>query len=163
MNSLRIKYIPVILIFLLTHSAGIAQKVNVQVIKTAKAGLAEWQILDGQYRQVVSGIDFFREDTISFSLETGNRYLLQVSILEIYQDNAPPVPAGDALVCGGVVSGTYSIEPQPGVSEYEWQLYPEGASVIAGNSESADVTWNSKYFGEATVKLRITIDNELSE
>ena len=441
MNSLRIKYIPVILFFLMTHLAGIAQKVNVQVIKTAKAGLAEWQILDGQYRQVVSGNDFFREDTISFSLEAGNRYLLQVSILEIYQDNAalcslwlngaplllvntdagigdhfypfftgvrtegdkiiggtdaniaefpwqvyytsgsylcggtvisanwvmtaahctknkdgsnipvsemlvkagatnpfdrnqgeeyrvsevivhesfnrqtlsndiallrlsvpidvqnaepiklvtdadkeegatdpgviswvtgwgltkvspevfpvnlqkvqmpivsnaqasivwgvipsnilmagyrdgnkdacngdsggpmvvqvsgeyrlagitswgsencntysgftevsafgtwirtktgiteyaPPVPSGDALVCGGVVSGTYSIEPQPGVSEYEWQLYPEGAGVIAGNSESADVTWNSKYFGEATVKLRVTIDNKLSE
>ena len=57
---------------------------SVQVIKGRKVALSEWQILDEQYHIVFSGNEHFRDDSVSFSLEANKRYLLQISVSEIY-------------------------------------------------------------------------------
>lgn len=75
----------------------------------------------------------------------------------------PPVPEGDVLVCEGVISSAYSVDPVAGATSYEWELYPGDAGTVSGTSENATVTWNLRFQGLATVKLRVTINGTLSE
>ena len=75
---------------------------------------------------------------------------------------APPVPAGDSIVCQGVATSLYNVAAIDGVTSYEWQLLPSGAGTILGNSEHASVTWNQGFTGAATVKLRVTKFNIVS-
>ncbi|MCE5347133.1 MAG: trypsin-like serine protease [Bacteroidales bacterium] len=74
----------------------------------------------------------------------------------------PPSPAGDTIVCQGAESSLYSIDEISGASVYEWQLSPDNAGVIAGNSENAVVSWNLSYTGPAVVKLRVTVNDTVS-
>lgn len=69
--------------FFLISFAGISQKVKVQVIKTEKTALSEWDILDEKYKIVFSGNEYFRYDSVTFSLEANKRYFLQISVNEI--------------------------------------------------------------------------------
>lgn len=78
-------------------------------------------------------------------------------------DYAPPDPAGDNLICYGTNFSSYSISSLPGVSEYQWELFPEEAGIISGTGPSAIVAWASGYLGAATVKLRVVIDGKFSE
>lgn len=61
-----------------------SQKVTVQVIKVEKAALSEWKILDEKYGEVFSGNEYFRNDSVTFTLEANKRYFLQISVSEIY-------------------------------------------------------------------------------
>ena len=75
----------------------------------------------------------------------------------------PPVPEGETLVCQGEVSTGYSAGNVPGASDYEWKLLPVNAGVISGNSANATVSWNTGFIGSATIALRVTINNTVSE
>jgi hypothetical protein len=75
----------------------------------------------------------------------------------------PPVPAGDTLVCQGEVSDQYSVSNIAGATVYEWSLSPASSGVVTGNSTKATVLWNSGFTGYATLLLRVTIDNIVSE
>mgnify|MGYP001791828258 CR=1 FL=1 len=65
-----------------------SQKVTVQVIKTEKTALSEWQILDEKYNIVFSGNEYFRADSVTFFLDANKRYFLQISVIEIYNHDS---------------------------------------------------------------------------
>ena len=79
------------------------------------------------------------------------------------EEFAPPVPRGDTLICQGVNFSYYSVSSVAGATEYQWELFPEEAGTIEGNSRTGTVIWNPEYLGAATVKLRVIINNRISE
>jgi hypothetical protein len=72
-------------------------------------------------------------------------------------------PAGDSIVCQGVVSGSYSIAPIPGSTAYQWVLLPAGAGVITGSGRKATVVWNKDFSGGSTIIVKATINNKISD
>jgi secreted trypsin-like serine protease len=81
----------------------------------------------------------------------------------ITKEITPPVPAGDTLVCAGVASGQYSVNPISNATAYEWKISPAEAGVVTWNNEIATVTWTSGFVGSATLTLRATINGVVSE
>jgi len=75
----------------------------------------------------------------------------------------PPSPVGDSLICQGIESSQYSVQPITGATAYEWDLLPANAGVITGNSQNASVLWNIGYTGSVNVILRVTINNKVSD
>jgi hypothetical protein len=75
----------------------------------------------------------------------------------------PPAPVGNSLICQGQVSGQYSISNITGATAYEWRIMPAEAGVVTWDSEDATVFWNTDYTGNATLIVRATIDNVVSE
>ena len=76
---------------------------------------------------------------------------------------APAVPVGNVIVCPGESSSLYTVASVSGASDYEWSLIPENAGSITQGSSTANVDWNPKYFGEVTLKVRVTRNGDLSE
>jgi len=72
-------------------------------------------------------------------------------------------PVGDSIICPGVQSSQYSIAAIPGATAYEWVLLPANAGVISGNARNASVLWSIGYTGRATLVLRATINNKISD
>jgi len=70
-------------ITLLISVSALSQKVEVQLTRTGNSSISEWQILDERLMQVVKEDDYPDEDTIGFSLESGKRYFLVISISRI--------------------------------------------------------------------------------
>jgi hypothetical protein len=81
----------------------------------------------------------------------------------IAQEYTPPAPLGDIIICQGTDSSAYSAHDISGATNYEWQLIPSGAGTIKGNDGNALVIWNLNYIGSATILLRVTINNIVSE
>ena len=79
------------------------------------------------------------------------------------EDYKPPSPSGDTIICQGIETSHYSVQKLPEASDYEWQLLPENSGIITGNSENATVSWNLNYTGPIIVRLRVTINDEISE
>jgi hypothetical protein len=75
----------------------------------------------------------------------------------------PSSPVGDSLICQGIESSQYSVQPIAGATAYEWNLLPANAGVITGNSQNASVLWNIAYTGTVSVILRVTINNKVSD
>jgi hypothetical protein len=82
--DLRMKKFFLICFLFLINFTLMAQKVSVEAIKTEKAALIQWQILDEQYHLVFSANEYLRNDSVNFGLEANKRYLLQISVDEIY-------------------------------------------------------------------------------
>jgi hypothetical protein len=78
-------------------------------------------------------------------------------------DFTPPAPVGDTLICQGVPFSLYSVSAVPAATAYSWQIFPSGAGIVSGNSESATITWDANYTGLTTVVLRVTINNKVSD
>jgi hypothetical protein len=81
----------------------------------------------------------------------------------IVPEYTPPAPSGDSIICQGTESSTYSAHDISGATNYEWQLIPSGAGSITDHEENAEVLWNLNYIGSATVLLRVTVNNIVSE
>jgi secreted trypsin-like serine protease len=81
----------------------------------------------------------------------------------IEKEYIPASPVGDTILCQGVDANQYSVAKVPGASVYEWKLLPAIAGSIYVNSEIATVIWDTSYTGSVTVKLRVTINNKVSE
>ncbi len=79
------------------------------------------------------------------------------------EEFTPPVPSGDTLICQGENFSYYSVSSVAGATEYQWELYPEEAGTMEGNSRTGTVRWDPEYLGAATVKLRVIINNRISE
>ncbi len=79
------------------------------------------------------------------------------------QEFTPPVPAGDTIICHGENFSYYSVSPVAGATEYQWELFPEEAGTIEGNSRTGTVVWDPEYLGPATIKLRVRINGTFSE
>jgi len=81
----------------------------------------------------------------------------------IVSDFRPSVPVGDNVVCQGEMTTAYSTSSVPTASDYHWELFPVQSGTISGNSETSTVIWNPNFTGSASVIIRVTIDNTLSE
>ncbi len=74
-------------LFILISVSAAGQKVTVKVIKDEKAAISEWQVLDDGYRLVFSGNEYYRSDSVIFSLDANKRYFLQISVSGILKSN----------------------------------------------------------------------------
>lgn len=64
------------------------------------------------------------------------------------------VPEGDVIVYLENTTATeYVTENIPSAASYNWQLYPQSAGTITGNSESITVNWNLEFDGEVWIKV----------
>ena len=81
------KFIFIFLLYIIPFSL-FSQKVTVQVIKVGNAAKSDWQILDEKYNVVFSGYEYFRNDSVTISLDAQKRYFLKITVSEIYDRNA---------------------------------------------------------------------------
>jgi hypothetical protein len=135
-----------------------AQKVSVKVINTLFSAKSEWQILDDQQNLVFSGNQFFRDDSVFFTLNPNSRYFFHVSVSEVYTSgtgiyslwiNEEPV----LLVLSDTEPGdkTYPFftgikKPETkitggtnaDISEFPWQVYFVSGDYFCGGSIISD-------------------------
>ncbi len=76
------KYLLFLILVLLSYSV-FSQKVTVKVFRNEVAAAAEWQILDENYIVVFSGNEYYRSDSVIFSLDANKRYFLHLSVTGI--------------------------------------------------------------------------------
>jgi secreted trypsin-like serine protease len=137
----------------------ISQKVSVKVISSKNIAISDWQIIDEKYIPVFSGSEYFREDSVFFSLEANKRYFMEVSVsdisdhdtsiyslfinnevvLRIKSDITPgdhffPFFTGIRQEQSKITGGTSA-----SIADYPWQVYYEsgeyncGGSIISGD------------------------------
>lgn len=159
MSYLRIKHVLLTTLLISFSLSGLSQKAEILVVIPEKSGITEWQILDGQYRLVISGNDFAGQDSVFFGLEEDSRFLLQVyvpdaakkdsslmtlhingePILSVKPEGEPgdrffPFFTGVKKELSKIIGGT-----DASIADFPWQVYYEsgdfmcGGSIIAGN------------------------------
>ena len=148
------------MIFILALSnSALSQKVDVQVINSKNIAVSDWRILDDSYIPVFAGSEFFGGDTVYFSLETGKRYFMEVSVSDIIEPdtsiyflliNSEPILRITSDITQGdhfypffaglrqdqtkITGGTSA-----SIADYPWQVfyksgdYTCGASIISGD------------------------------
>ena len=121
-----------------------SQKVPIQVIKSGNAALSEWQILDKQYRPVFPGSEYFKQDSVSFTLEANERYLLEISVSEIYE---PDTTLYSLRINGEPIMLIRSkIEPGDHFYPFFTGVKAEPTKIIGGtNANIADFPWQVYY------------------
>ncbi len=76
-----------------------------------------------------------------------------------YQPGIPVVPTGTDTLCVNTDSiTTYTTQQATNAWYYQWQLQPEEAGTITGDSLTAIVNWNPNYEGPALLKVRSSND-----
>ncbi len=65
----------------------------------------------------------------------------------------PETPVGDTVVCGDILSGSYSTQPVPNANYYIWELNPPGAGTVDGWGTEVTVNWTPEYAGDATLRV----------
>jgi hypothetical protein len=150
----------VVFIFLLSliQLSVFSQKVTVKVIKTENAAIAEWQILDEDYKIVFIGNDYYRSDSVILTLEANKRYFLTVSVSEIINndinfyklilndeplillntnmgtgDHSYPFFTGTRIEANKIVGGTNAL-----ISDFPWQIYYISGNYRCGGSIISD-------------------------
>jgi secreted trypsin-like serine protease len=73
------------------------------------------------------------------------------------------LPKGDSIVCKGVTSSQYTINPVPGATAYQWIMSPSTAGTITGNGKTASILWNSGYTGKVTLIVRATAYSKIED
>ncbi len=66
----------------------------------------------------------------------------------------PQIPAGESISCQGSENVIYSIVEIPRAESYEWQIEPENAGVVNGNSSTIEISWATDFTGVANIKVR---------
>jgi hypothetical protein len=79
------------------------------------------------------------------------------------QINKPADPVGDSIICEGVETSQYSVDPYSGATAYEWKILPEEAGTISWSSTSSSVIWNQSYFGPFNVIVRVIVNGNLTD
>jgi hypothetical protein len=147
----KILFIP--LLWLVQFSI-MAQKVSIELIKTENASASEWQVLDEHYRPVFSSYEYFRDDSVFFTLEANMRFFLQISVYEIYNADTSLY----SLLLNGEPIMLISSKIEPGdhfypfftgiktpevkitggtsadISDFPWQVYFESGIYTCGGS-----------------------------
>ena len=131
------------LLYLIPFSV-MSQKVTIQVIKTEKIAVSEWQILDEQYHPVFSGNEYSRDDSVSFTLEANERYSLQISVSEIYN---PDTSLYSLRVNGEPIMLINSkIDPGDHFYPFFTGVKATQAKIVGGtNADIADFPWQVYY------------------
>jgi len=119
--------------------------------------------VSGEYR--LAGITSWgSEDCDTYSAYTRiSAYESWIRTLTGITEFAPPIPIGAILICHGTAFSQYNTTPVAGATEYQWELFPGEAGTISGTGNSATAVWDPQYLGPATIKLRVKINNTLSE
>jgi Secreted trypsin-like serine protease len=132
----------IFILFLLCQLSfyGYSQKVNVCIMRAKDAGRSEWQILDGNYRQVIRQDEYPDADSVVFSLEAERRYYLQISISDIFR---PGVPLYSVLIDNEHIMDV-GAETEPG--DYFYSFFTgtrEAQTKIMGGTDAAisDFPW----------------------
>jgi hypothetical protein len=152
-------FIIITLLQLISFSA-MSQKVTVQVIKTGKTAISEWQVLDREFHPVFSSNEYFREDTVTFTLEANKSYLLQISVTRIYNPDTSLYTLGInhepiIYISSSIEPGDHfypfftGIKAEPtkitggmdaDIADFPWQVYYESGNFLCGGSIISD-TW----------------------
>ncbi len=131
-----------------------SQKINVQVVKEEKAALSSWNIFDENFELVFSGNDYVYSDSVTCTLEEGMRYILQISIYEIYNHDynlytlslnneaiiliKPEIGTGDHFFpfFTGIRQEEVKITggTNADIADFPWQVYFKSASYFCGGS-----------------------------
>lgn len=152
------KYFLFVSLLLLIAFPANAQKVTVQVIKTGKAANSGWQVMDKFLQPVVSGNDYFPEDTALFILEANKRYFLHISVIEIYNPDTSlyslringepilyirsktepgdyfyPFFTGVKALPSKITGGTNA-----DIADFPWQVYFKSGNLLCGGSIISD-------------------------
>jgi hypothetical protein len=120
------------------------QKTSVQIARSGKIPVPEWQILDTDFFPVLSGSDFPDLDSISFGLESEKRYYLEVSLTNaVYSDS---------ILCSLYINGEriLLIKSNLSAGDYFYSFFTgvrEPISKITGgtNANIADFPWQVFY------------------
>lgn len=75
----------------------------------------------------------------------------------------PPIPEGDTYICQNSGIGNYSVKEVDGATNYTWGIAPKEAGTITSNGTRASVKWDPSFSGDATVKVKTTVDGNISE
>jgi secreted trypsin-like serine protease len=157
---LRMKNVFLISVLFLLSFSAFAQKVKVQLFKVDKAARTEWKVLDEQNMIVASGKDYVYDDSLIFSLDANKRYVMQISVSEIFipdtiiyslsinnepiilirSDSGPgeysyPFYTGTRTKETKIVGGVSGV-----ISDFPWQVY-----YISGNFRCGGSIINGKW------------------
>ena len=95
---------------------------------------------------------------LPYNLDT-DFWVFEIKDCSYYAPAVPAAPCGADTVCSGNGNETvFSTTAAANASSYEWQLAPEEAGTVAGDSLTAAVTWAVGYEGTATLVVRSTND-----
>lgn len=82
-------------------------------------------------------------------------WVFQIKDCNHYAPHQPVQPTGKDTLCVNTDStSTYTITPAANAWNYEWQLQPEEAGIITGDSLAASVNWNSLFEGTAYIQVK---------
>jgi secreted trypsin-like serine protease len=79
------------------------------------------------------------------------------------EDFRPDAPAGITVACNPSDTASYTIEPYPSGTNYQWKLFPESTGTLLVNSLSTRVAWNKLYSGQAYIMVRTQVNNIVSD
>ena len=131
-----------------------SQKVSVQLVKGDRATLSEWQIIDKEGKRVISGDEYFLDDSVEFTLDANIRYVLEVSVSFIYNPDTtlyslqingePIIHINSEIGMGdhsfpfftGVRNNDVKITggTDADISEFPWQVYYIAGNKLCGGS-----------------------------
>lgn len=158
MTNVMKRILPVALIWVVSLPL-FSQKVTVQMVKTRNAAESEWLVLDEHFHPVFQGNEYFRDDSIPFSLEAGTRYQLEISVsavhdsdttlYRLYINNEPVLLINSNIDPGDHFFYFYTGTPQEenkitggsgtDISNFPWQVYLQagnfdcGGTIISGD------------------------------
>jgi hypothetical protein len=140
------RYISVILFFTLFPPL-FSQKVPVHITGAGASSVFGWKILDDSYNVAFEGSDYFTGDSITFSLDANEGYILLISVnrpasdssaLRLYLDNEPLFKIKPGIGTGDHMFPFYTGVRLPetkitggtdaSITEFPWQVY-----IISGN------------------------------
>ena len=148
------KNIIVLFLFILLPITVLSQKVYVEVIKSENVALSEWSIFNDQNLPAFAGKEYFRDDSISFTLEANKRYFLQLSVYGVYNPDTTMYSLklnGETvlLIPSEIKPGDYSYPFFTGtknepvkitggtnavISDFPWQVYYVSGDLLCGGS-----------------------------
>jgi len=136
-------FVLILFLFLVPYSV-MSQKVPIQLIKSGKAAVSEWQILDKQYHPAIPGSEYFPQDSVSFTLEANQRYILEISVFNILNSDTSLY----SLRINGEPIILISSKIGPGDHFYPFftGIKAEQTKIIGGtNANIADFPWQVYY------------------
>ncbi|RLD73592.1 MAG: hypothetical protein DRI87_03520 [Bacteroidetes bacterium] len=82
-------------------------------------------------------------------------WLFELKDCTYYAPATPDTPCGADTACSaGGAATVYTVAPAQNAWSYAWQLLPETAGTVTGDSTAATVSWAENYEGTAVITVR---------
>lgn len=78
-----------------------------------------------------------------------NPTALDIKVMEWAKPSKPEIPVGPTQICQGNTTSTYTINTLDNTSSYNWEIIPDTAAEIIGDSTHISIVWNAQYYGKA--------------